>query len=306
MTATRKNISDVTARSDFINAVLGLKAEMSGVMTSVLNMPGPDQELSTYDLFVFWHAYTMMIPTHPDGGNAAHGGPVFLPWHRWMLILLELHMQRILGNANFGLPYWDWAMDGDLPQVDQESAPIWTWMGSTGSPVTDGPFNDQVFTVRVGISASGSIESINRGISRNLADSVTTLPRTNHVTAALGLSTYDRSGWGRSAGGFRSRVEGWTGNPDPHLHNRVHVWVGGDMLLGTSPNDPIFFLNHCNEDRIWESWLVSNNRNYVPIAPNGPQGHRLNDNLVSILTQDQPEIASMLDASNFYSYDQLP
>jgi hypothetical protein len=33
---------------------------------------------------------------------------------------------------------------------------------------------------------------------------------------------------------------GGDGDPD-----RVHVWVGGDMLPGTSPNDPAFFLDPC-------------------------------------------------------------
>ena len=26
------------------------------------------------------------------------------------------------------------------------------------------------------------------------------------------------------------------------------------MILNTSPNDPLFFLNHCNVDRIWAEW----------------------------------------------------
>ena len=35
----------------------------------------------------------------------------------------------------------------------------------------------------------------------------------------------------------------------PRLRNLVHVWVGRDMSPGSSPNDPVFFLNHCNVDR---------------------------------------------------------
>lgn len=26
------------------------------------------------------------------------------------------------------------------------------------------------------------------------------------------------------------------------------------MLPGTSPNDPVFFLHHCNVDRLWWQW----------------------------------------------------
>ena len=27
---------------------------------------------------------------------------------------------------------------------------------------------------------------------------------------------------------------------------------------------PVFYLNHCNVDRIWEAWLVNEGRTYVP------------------------------------------
>ena len=42
------------------------------------------------------------------GRNAAHRGPIFLPWHRVMLMLLEANLQRVLNDTTFGLPYWDW------------------------------------------------------------------------------------------------------------------------------------------------------------------------------------------------------
>ena len=38
------------------------------------------------------------------------------------------------------------------------------------------------------------------------------------------------------------------------LHNRVHLWVGGNMAPMTSPNDPVFFLHHCFVDKAWADW----------------------------------------------------
>ena len=37
-------------------------------------------------------------------------------------------------------------------------------------------------------------------------------------------------------------------------HANAHVWVGGDMRGGFSPRDPLFYLLHCNVDRIWAMW----------------------------------------------------
>ena len=92
-------------------------------------------------------------------------------------------------------------------------------------------------------------------------------------------------------------------------HNRVHVWIGGDMGPGTSPNDPVFFLNHCNVDRIWSQWQQMHpGSTYQPQgqspSPNDPLfRHRSQDPLYSILTQGEPRVADMFDVSTFYAYE---
>ena len=49
------------------------------------------------------------------------------------------------------------------------------------------------------------------------------------------------------------------------------------MGPGTSPNDPVFFLHHCNVDRIWADWQSANPTvGYEPQAA-GPQGHNVGD-----------------------------
>jgi tyrosinase len=80
-------------------------------------------------------------------------------------------------------------------------------------------------------------------------------------------------------------LEGWYG--EGRIHNRVHLWVSGgtppeyndagSMFWSTSPNDPVFFLHHCNIDRLWAIWQKSNpTYGYVPNA-GGPSGHNVND-----------------------------
>jgi len=87
------------------------------------------------------------------------------------------------------------------------------------------------------------------------------------------------------------------------------VWVGGDMLFSSSPNDPVFYLNHCNVDRIWASWLNQFGATYVPDQSESDdlQGHRIDDAMYSLLTDPSNPITpgQMLDVQDFYSYDVL-
>jgi tyrosinase len=306
----RDVVADPDVRDAFVAAVLALKAEFPGTTTADLGIPGPAEPVSTYDLFTVWHHLAMGRLTPPTQGdrNAAHSGPAFLPWHRLMLLLLELQMQRVLADAEFGLPYWDWAADGDLPRADQAQAALWrdTGIGGTGSPVADGPFAGAAFRVRIESDATGRLRAADRGLRRDLAGDVPTLPTSADVTRALDATPYDLPPWDRSvARGFRNRVEGWR----PFgLHNRVHVWVGGDMAPATSPNDPVFYLNHCNEDRLWEAWLVRHGRTYAPPQSAPPEllGHRVDDAMYSLLTTTPVTPGQLLDVARYHSYDALP
>ena len=323
--AIRENIlTSATARDKYIQGVKLLKNEFTGPKTSDFGIGGTSRPVSTYDLFVVWHHVAMTTFTPPTQGdrNAAHRGPVFLPWHRFMLLQLEMNLQRVLGNdLTFGLPYWDWAQDGQLSSALQRRAPVWAsnCMGGTGVPVTTGPFafdpaNPSSWRVRITTNgATGQLVQVDRGLRRQLGTQTTRLPRKSHTATTLTQPVYDAAPWSTASTGFRNLVEGWQNQPQippPSLHNRVHVFIGGDMSPSTSPNDPVFYLNHCNVDRIWERWMQvspgGHGRVYLPSpsAPTGLRGHRLNDTLNSLLSGTATP-AEMLDVSEFYTYDSL-
>src|SRR5439155_16817593 len=48
---------------------------------------------------------------------------------------------------------------------------------------------------------------------------------------------------------------------------------GGHMVLAASPNDPVFWLHHCNIDRLWSLWEQTTGK-AAPYAPahGGPDG----------------------------------
>ncbi len=142
-------------------------------------------------------------------------------------------------------------------------------MGGNGNPVTTGAFASGQWTT---INADGSSRG---GLIREFGSGTSELPTQTDVNAALGETPYDTSPWNSTTSpSHRNRLEGWNGS---RLHNQVHVWVGGDMAQDTSPNDPVFFLHHCNIDRLWAQWQARNsNQGYTPTS-RGPQGHNLND-----------------------------
>ena len=85
---TRPNVvTNVAARTNYANGIKLLKNEFTGPTTTSLGIPGPSAKVSTYDLFIVWHHVAMSTLTPPtqNDRNAAHRGPVFLPWHRFML-----------------------------------------------------------------------------------------------------------------------------------------------------------------------------------------------------------------------------
>ncbi|WP_018504187.1 tyrosinase family protein [Parafrankia discariae] len=322
MTAVRTNIlQDPNAARRYLAAAADLSSELTSVtarsagqvLARVIpgfRMRGIEQPLSVWDLFVIWHWAAMQLGTSPDATmrNRAHGGPVFLPWHRMYLLRLEQQLQRHSGDPDAGLPYWDWARDGgDLPTTAQRTQRLWsdTLLGRSRGTVTTGPLAAHL--VRIEERDDGIWSIPPRPVERAAGTQTPTLPRSADVRAALDNDDYDSAPWDASPSlvSHRNLVEGWVNGPQ--LHNRVHVWVGGDMLPGTSPNDPVFFLNHCNVDRIWESWMTSHGRIYEPgnDEPAAPAGHRIDDAMIALLdTSLTPR--QVLDPGTWYSYDVLP
>ena len=259
----------------------------------------------TYDAFVRRHMQAMMAETPPNAPttdrNTAHRGPAFLPWHRASLLELA-NALRSVDPLIDDLPYWRWQDDAAL-YGNPRNSPLWTtnYLGPDGNPsqgdrVLTGPFANWKALV-YNTSTGRFRQRSNRGLIRRLGrdpQGMTTLPAGPDVTDLWtnpNYQKYDASPWDETTMSFRNRVEGWYAGSA--LHNQVHLYVGGDMLVGTSPNDPVFWLNHCNVDGIWTAWQSKYGINsYLP-SSGGPTGHNLDDRMQFLITPRTPR--SVLD-----------
>lgn len=319
----RKNLATLNAaeKQEFQDATWGLKRERIGL-----------DGLSTYDRYVIVHNEAMSRLSIWDQDlnlsgsglrqrNAAHQGPAFLPWHREFLRRFELDLQRVSGNPNLGLPYWDWASDA----ADPDASEIWSIVGPVATAanqlVTQGPFrfdlnnptdpNNWTIVDSTGRPDGGLMRSA--GFRANPTLPRNTLPIQSQIDFAKTFSDYDSPPWNLASGllanipiGFRNLLEGWVEeNPNSPgtlrfgtgLHNLVHVWVGGTMGPGTSPNDPIFFLHHAFIDMIWADWEQQHpNSNYQPQF-DGPFGHNWTDAMFPWNGVDSPEIVTVQNAT---------
>jgi tyrosinase len=293
-----------TEKQNYISAVKAVKASISRTTNR-----------SIYDEYVLWHilASQQMDSSDPRGfRNAAHLGPAFLPWHRYYLYRFERQLQKRVPGVT--IPYWDWTQDADEPF----NSPIWDddFMGGNGDPqdnnlVKTGPFaTDQWITINIDGNPKG-------GLQRQFGQFTKRLPTQTDVQIAIEETPYDQQPWNiDSSPSHRNRLEGNLApggviQPDGtfvfELHAEVHNWIGGDMISGPfSPNDPVFFLHHCNVDRLWAIWQEKNpSQGYLPTG-DGPEGHNLYDLMYpwdGKTTKLKAKPADVLDCRNLgYSY----
>jgi tyrosinase len=205
----------------------------------------------------------------------AHGGPGFLPWHRAYLLDLERELQAI--DPSVTLPYW---------RFDQPSAFLFTrdFIGVPDSlgAVQFSASNPLQFWATDGV----------QGIMRRLIGvnpATTADPSTRNESATLGLGAAYRN--------FRTMQ----GNPHGFAHTQY--FSGSISSIPTAAKDPLFFLLHCNVDRLWAKWQQQNGRFDASVASaydSGPTptsllaGHNLDDSLWpwnGIITPPRPSTA---------------
>ncbi|KAJ5050484.1 uncharacterized protein L3040_002365 [Drepanopeziza brunnea f. sp. 'multigermtubi'] len=191
----------------------------------------------------------------------------FILWHRYFIAAYETALRDECGWTG-GQPYWDWSRDADptnpsstaIYETDVFSATIGFGgngpfrnntaeqnpLGLTGRTgggcVADGPFAYPHFTVNY---PKGP-----KCLTRDFIPSImNTFAAQANVDLVLASADYTA---------FARQIENEPVSSVPNIHGSGHFGVGG--VLGTigdasnSPGDPLFYLHHCNLDRILTRW----------------------------------------------------
>jgi tyrosinase len=210
-----------------------------------------------------------------------HGSYYFLPWHRGYLMALEAQLRLDIvslgGPSTWALPYWNYFGGTGGSQYKMPPA-----FGKATLP--DGSANALYVKMRYGPDANSKIyiptaageaahpNDPNFGSGEVKQDCMqnTLFTGTNAVTPP--------PGFGGPQSGFAHNGSPH-GNCERNPHDLVHVYSGGGIsntnygLMsdpGTAALDPIFYLHHCNIDRMWAVWNLSKANPTTTAWLNGP------------------------------------
>ena len=271
----RKNAKFLTAseREDFVKACVLMKADIVNPGAAAAD------RYSKWDELVAVHRMIQNANSPTTSNvNFGHGGAgafSFLSWHRFFLHVVETLLQSHVPGVM--IPYWDWS----------DPAPFMTdtFMGPDGAPATNVVGSGYFAASAPGTAGNPTPAppwwpaglagwqlpaafgpSLEGPLRRNL-DPVADLPSIPDLRATLARTTY---------AGFQATLEGGQGLASGHqMHNDLHGWVSGHMgSLTGSPFDPLFYLHHCNIDRLWAMWQVDGHASDYPTSGGKPEHHR--------------------------------
>ena len=168
------------------------------------------------------------------GDPEAHSDAGFLPWHRALLADLERELQKI--DPSVTIPYWKF--DEPTSVLFQQNFMGQDNPGGNVLFAVDNPLRNWHYNGLVGIDREHS--AITNGGSDFVISEIQTL--------SLG-------GASNLYGDFRASMEG---NPHGSAHVSFSGWISN---ITTATRDPLFFLLHCNVDRLWAKWQWVHDRN---------------------------------------------
>ncbi|XP_068643026.1 polyphenol oxidase I, chloroplastic-like [Aristolochia californica] len=175
-----------------------------------------------------------------------HRSWLFFPWHRIHIYFHERIVQKLIGDDNFALPYWNW--DHPAGMVIPSFYTSGAYVDKDRDRLHDPPeiVDDSFDYVEKGLGPEEQIAS-------NLAFMYTQMVSGAKKTELfMGCKRYP---------GEEGECDG-PGTIELAPHNALHTWVGSGLqperenmgAFYSAARDPIFYAHHANIDRLWTVW----------------------------------------------------
>ncbi|KZP16341.1 Di-copper centre-containing protein [Athelia psychrophila] len=241
-----------------------------------------------------------------ERGYCTHRSVLFPTWHRPYVTLLEQAIQAKAATIAQGYqdkmrwnnaattlrqPFWDWARNAIPPDeiISLKQVTITTPDGkrtkfdnpflkfkfpsAKSTSTFQPPYRGWGTTLRCPPTEAANAQSDVDELKETLSDAQPELTRDTLALLTLVHTWPTFSNRATSTGSFTNSLEA--------IHDSIHVYVGGQFGHMQDPAvaafDPIFYLHHCNVDRLFALWSAVNPGVWVT-QQQGPAGVVWNSN----------------------------
>jgi tyrosinase len=232
-------------------------------------------------------------------GTCPHGSPWFVAWHRWYIFYFERIIRSITGVGDFSLPYWNYASDQgaslQLPSLFQD-------------------FSSALYEDTRGLGFANGAGTSDQNVPMNM-NGYMPYSQTDYSLALSAKPLFPSD----DASNFAEPPDpgyftlGFAGRLEIQPHDNVHDNIGGIMSnVPTAAMDPIFFVHHCQIDRLWAAWQAANGSIYnwgtTSTGPSQAQWISRKFSFVDAISNVVTVTAwGQLDTEKMgYEYDKLP
>jgi tyrosinase len=176
------------------------------------------------------------------GNQCQHGSWYFLPWHRGYLAAFETIVAakvKELTGKDWALPYWNY-LDSSNPQATKVPQ---AFLAATLPDGTPNPLRK--YPRRPGLSELPVVGEDDFSLN--------SMAENDFLVGGDGSI-----GFGGGVTGNFVQFANVTGDLESNPHNTVHGLISGFMGNALFAGlDPLFWLHHCNIDRLWEAWMTT-------------------------------------------------
>ncbi|CAG9981060.1 unnamed protein product [Clonostachys byssicola] len=271
------NISKAVVRREYSNLSDDEKLEYTAAVQCLMSLPA---KVSPHLVPGAKSRYDDFVATHINQTDFIHQNGPFLFWHRLFMWTFEQTLRDECGYTGY-LPYWNYGKSAEdilnSPYFDGSETsqggngvyqehndtvitPLVTIPSETGGGCITGPYANNMANisatepffsgVKTGELFAYEPRCIRRDISTNLAQSWAT---DNYTVDQLTNPDFQTD-----FGAFQNQLDNVGSNTNGRwpLHLYGHYAMNGDPGgdFYNSPNEPMFWLNHANIDRLWWIW----------------------------------------------------